>query len=423
MHDLKAIDTRSVRTRSIIAVGMLAAMVFAWFSIRWQAGNMLATLTPSTDPNLAGISEIAERWAPADPAAFSLKAAAGEDTQTIIADYEEAVRRAPNDQRWRIELGRAYEQDEQFQKAEAQLRKAVDLAPSYSSARWYLGNFYLRQQETDKAIAELTIAAQNDQVFREQVFSLVWDFSNKDASQLEKLAGDRSDMIARLAYFFAARGRAEDSLRNWNFLSDADKSKNAAVARSIALGLFDQKHFPESLEFARQYGAEVEALPETIANGSFEKPLGENEESRFGWSISRNDPRFEAIPDGKVKREGNRSLRVTFKAFNKPTLSNVLQTVVVEPNRKYRLQFWVRTENLRSSGMPMIEVVNANDEKAIVRSQKFSVGTTDWQQIVVDFSTPANCNGITLRTIREFCGDDCPITGIFWYDDFTLVKP
>ena len=128
------------------------------------------------------------------------------------------------------------------------------------------------------------------------------------------------------------------------------------------------------------------------------------------------------MPAQFYTREGNRSLRVTFKGFNKPTISNILQTAVVEPGRKYRLQFWVRTENLRSAGMPMIEIVNANDEKAMVRSDKFLTGTADWQQITVDLAIPLNCNGISIRTIREFCGEECPITGIFWYDDFSLTK-
>ncbi|HQZ97504.1 MAG TPA: hypothetical protein PLP21_14375 [Pyrinomonadaceae bacterium] len=422
MHDLKPIDTRSVKVRILLGLGVISLVAAAWFSIRWQLGDMLATLTQETDPNVVEIAEVAARWAPANPAAFSLKASVADGPAASIADLEDAVRRSPNDHRWRTELGRAYEQDERLAEAAVQLEKAVELAPSYSSARWHLGNFYLRQNQTGKALAELKIAAENSIKYREQVFSLIWDYSNKEAAQIESLAGERPDMRARLAYFFAARGRAEEALWNWNHLTEADKAKNTAIARSIALGLFDQKHFPESLEFARQYGAETEALPETISNGSFEKAIGENADSRFGWQTPRNDPKFDAVPDNRVKRDGNRSLRLTFKGFSKPTFANVLQTVVVEPNRKYRLQFWVRTENLRSAGMPLIEIINSNDEKMIVRSPKVPTGTADWQQIVVEFSSPANCSGISVRTIREFCGEDCPITGILWYDDFALSR-
>jgi len=29
---------------------------------------------------------------------------------------------------------------------------------------------------------------------------------------------------------------------------------------------------------------------------------------------------------------------------------------------------------------------------------------------------------VTIRTVRAYCGDDCPITGTLWYDDFELKK-
>ena len=422
MQDLVVIDSKNLKTGGILAAVVIAVLVFGWFSVRWQLGNLLATLTQTSDPNVTAIADLAIRLAPSDPSAYSLKAAAGEDPLNSVNALEQAVRRAPFDYRWRTELGRAYEQNGQIEQAEIQLKKAVELAPSYSSARWHLGNFYLRQEQEEKAIAELKIAAENNPIYRDQVFSLAWDYFDKDAGKIENLAGDRPDLRARLAYFFAARGRAEESLRNWNRLSDGDKAKNVVLARAIALGLYDQRHFPQSLDFLRQFGAENEAKPEAITNGSFETNIGETEDSRFGWQILRNDAKIDAMTDGKVKREGSRSLRVSFRSFIKPTLANIFQTVVVEPGKRYSLRFWVRTENLRSAGTPMIEIINANDDRSIARSPALATGTNDWQEMSIDFAAPPGCSGISIRTIRAFCGEECPITGILWYDDFELTE-
>ena len=128
------------------------------------------------------------------------------------------------------------------------------------------------------------------------------------------------------------------------------------------------------------------------------------------------------MTDGKVKREGSRSLRVSFRSFIKPTLANIFQTVVVEPGKRYSLRFWVRTENLRSAGTPMIEIINANDDRSIARSPALATGTNDWQEMSIDFAAPPGCSGISIRTIRAFCGEECPITGILWYDDFELTE-
>lgn len=421
MKDLTTIDLRNPIGRAVIVFASILVVLFGWFSIRNQLGNLLATLTQAADPNLLEIAQIAKRLAPSDPAAYALASTAA-DAGSAIESLETAVRLAPSDFRWRTELGRAYEQNGDLVRAEEQLLAAVRLAPSHAFARWHLGNFYLRQEQPDKAFRELKMAAENSAVYREQVFSLLWDYSGRDADLIEKIAGDRSEMKARLAYFFAARGKATEALRNWNRLSDTEKSENTAIARSIALGLFDQKHFAEALEFARQYGAEAEAVVGTVTNGGFEKAIGDNEESRFGWIILRNDPKFEAAPDPRVKKSGGRSLRLNFRGFSKPALSNVLQTVVVEPGAKYRLSFFVRTESLRSGGMPMIEILSANNDVMLARSKPFNAGTNDWQEIAIDFTVPSSTSGVTIRTIRDFCGEDCPISGILWYDDFVLGR-
>jgi len=115
-------------------------------------------------------------------------------------------------------------------------------------------------------------------------------------------------------------------------------------------------------------------------------------------------------------------LRVTFNGYMNPSLYNIYQIVTVEPSARYRLSFRLRTENLKSGGTPELEIYNANDEKSIVTSSSYPVGTNDWQQVKVDFTVPQNAEAVGIRTIRAFCGSNCPIVGTFWYDDFKLEK-
>ncbi len=422
MQDLIAIDSRNLTARIVLVTALLAALFFGWLTVRWQLGDMLADLTPPTDPNAPDIADMALNWSPSDPMASSLKASSTNDTATAIQMFEQAVRLAPYDYLRRIEIGRAYEQDGQMLRAEDEFKKSVELAPEYAPTHWHLGNFYFRHERNYEAMAELKKAAENNQTYRDQVFSLAWDYFNKDAAQVQTLAGDRPDAVAHLAYFFAARGRAEEALRNWNRLSDNDKARHRDTLRVLALGLYDQRHFLEALQFSKQYGSDADAKPEAVTNASFEKNLEGDQDSRFGWLLNKSDPKFEAVPDLKVKHSGTRSLRVGFKSFVKPTLVNIIQTVIVEPNKKYRVRVWVRTENLKSAGGPLLEIVNANDDQFIVRSQAFPTGTNDWQEIAVEFTTPQNCNGISIRTGRAYCGEECPISGTFWYDDFEISR-
>ena len=425
--DLIVLEPNILRSRLLLIGVVLVMLVLTWFGVRWQLGDMLANLTLPTDENAPAIAALAENLAASDPRTSWLRAETGDqfpDDSSVssVERAEQTVRLAPFDYRWRVDLGRALERDDQLGRAEAELKRAVELAPSFAYPRWHLGNFYLRQNRTDEAFAQLKEATKNNTEYREQVYSLAWEYFAKDAAQVEKMAGNDPDARASLAYFFAAHGRAADSLRNWNLLSDRDKAANYSIGKSIALGLYEQRHFVQALEFSKQNGNDVAAYAGAVTNGGFESPLTETETAWFGWQITRSDPKIEAVADGKLKHLGDRSLRVTFRNYVKPVLANIFQTVVVEPKTRYRLRFFVRTDGLKSSGGPMIEIGNANDDKSIAQSKQFQMGNNDWQEMTVEFTAPDNCDGIQIRTIRSYCGDSCAINGTFWYDDFELTK-
>jgi len=423
--DLIVVDSKSAKCRLALVGAIIFATAFLWFAISRQLGSAIAHLTSPDNPAAAQAVDLAIEFAPADPVARWLKASvemnslAPDHMELVVRSLEEAVRLSPSDYRPRMELGRAYEQADNPQSAETQFHRAVALAPTYAVTHWHLGNFYLRQNRSDEAFVELRKAAENNHTYREQVFSLAWDYFDKDPAKVEELAVRDADSLARLALFFAARGRGSDALRVWNHLSDAEKATDPEVARNMAHGLFIQRLFPEALEFARQLGIDADARAGAVTNGGFERLIDTQSEARFDWLIRRNDSKADISTDNAVKHAGGRSLRVSFRNYTKPELYNVFQTIVVESGKSYRLSFWLRTENLKSLATPLIQVINANDDKAIATSRSFQAATNDWQEYSVDIRIPENCNAITIRTARLPC-DQCPIVGTLWYDDFEL---
>lgn len=425
---MKAIDSEKLTAKLTAGAVIAGVVLFAWFGIRWRVGNMLGELTPVSHPDAAGIAEYAHRLAPADPVPVWLSALksneeiGGNDRNRTVKLFENVVRLSPNDFRWWLELGRGYEQAEMFDEAERAFKRAIELAPEYSFPRWQFGNFYLRRNRIDEAFAELKLATAKSAEYREQVFSLAWDFFGGDPASVENLAADNPDTRAGLAFFFASHGAADDAVRLWSTLDENQKAEHPQLPKTMAQGLFDRRYFRESLEFAREAGIDPAARHEAVTNAGFEEYVGRADETLFGWRLLRQDARVELSVDSAVKKEGSRSLRVTFRGYSKPQLVNIIQVVAVTAGQKYRLQFWLRTENLKSGGMPLLQVINANDGKGLAASAPFSIGTADWQEVELDFKAPENCTGVELRTTREYCGDECPITGTFWYDGFELRK-
>lgn len=426
--DLQIVGSSDTRHRFFLGAIAIIALVIGSVAVRRQLGDMLAELTTNGDPASVEIADLAYGMAPGDPLAMWLKATlekqifTPEKTDSSVRMFEDTVRLSPRDYRWWIELGRAYEQAERPEQAERAFKRAIELAPTYTFPRWQLGNFYLRQGRSDEAFVELKRVTENNETYRDQVFSLAWEYFDKDPAKIEQVVADTPEVHAALATFYAQRGRAADSLRNWNLLSDEQKDKYPLIAKAIMQGLLDRRFFPQALEFARQLDIDPDARPETVTNGSFERPLGSADNTKFGWRVSRTDAKIDVAVDAAVHHDGAKSARVTFKRYVKPDLYTLGQNIVVDPGHSYKLSFWVRTENLHSAGMPQVQIVNGNDDQLITNSPAFVSGTNDWRQIVVDFSVPQNCTGIVIFTGRGFCGQDCPLTGTMWYDEFELKR-
>ena len=181
---IKILDSRKTSVRIGIIAAIIFALVVGWLAIRWQLGNMLAELTLATDQNAAEVAQLAVNFAPDDPLANWLFANTKTANSDSVQDLERVVRLSPNDFRWWIELGRAREQAEMPEAAEKAFQKAVALAPDYTFPHWQFGNFYLRQNRTDEAFAELKKAAENNALYREQVFSIAWSYFEKDTPSM-----------------------------------------------------------------------------------------------------------------------------------------------------------------------------------------------------------------------------------------------
>lgn len=420
-------DARQTIVRVGLVLIILLTLAFGWFSVRWQLGNMLAELTTPTDAGAKDIAALAVKLSPGDPMANWLLAGTKKNVFTPEAvaltakSYEEVAKLSPNDYRWWVELGRAREQAEEINLAEAAYRRAVEIAPNYTYPHWQLGNFYLRQNRSDEAFAELKKSAATYSIYREQVLSVAWDFYDKDTAKLEEIADNAPSVRAGLAKFYASKERAADALRIWNTLTVEEKAANAPTARIIGEAFFSKRIYRQAQDFIRELGIEPDAQPETIQNAGFENAFGKNEETYFGWKVEPTE-KIEVKFDPTQKHEGRRSLRVAYTGYSAATLYNIYQYVVVQPTANYRLTFWMRTENLKSGGTPAVEVFNAIDDKGIGTTEAFPVGTNDWQQVKLEFSAPANAEAVGVRAARAFCGAECPIIGTVWYDDFKLEK-
>jgi hypothetical protein len=433
MDQVKLIDVRAPLLRGLLVVPVLLALLGSWYASRWYIGNTMAEFAPRLENGGLDSARSALKLAPNDP--WTHWAYAGLEKQSFepaalqdaLSHYEEAVRLSPNDYRFWMDLGRAREQAGDAAGGERALRRAVELAPAYAYPRWLLGNLLLRAGRGDESFQELRRAAEADPKLRPQIFNVAWHVFGEDVQAVRNAVGNSPSARAEFAAYLGAQLRFEDALSLWASLSAAEKKEQRSQGETLMNALVKAHRYRAAQDVLRDIAGEgvASALSaEQFTNAGFESELGAGGAGIFGWQVT-SVPQAQVAVDPNYRHNGGRSLRILFKSPSALEFKNVSQLVVVAPGAQYRFTCFVRTEELKSLGTPMIEILDGSDERNVLgASQPLAAGRSDWQQLTIDFRSPAESEAVKVRITRAGCTGDsvCPIYGIVWYDDFNLQR-
>jgi Flp pilus assembly protein TadD len=412
--------------RLVLIVPFAAALLGAWYGVRWCIGNTMADYAPDR-----ATAATALRLAPRDPvvhlklARFSRISFLPEEIPATLAHYEEAARLSPNDYRLWMEYGAALWDAGDGEAGIRALRRAIGLAPHYARPRWHLGNTLLREGRLEEAFTELRRAGDADTTLRPQIFNMAWQVYGGDLPQILAAVGNSPQARGQLAQYLIGLGRLEDAERLWAGLSASEKQEQQEAGAALLRALFSRRQYHAALRVQRDLRAEG-ASPESILNGGFESDIGPAGVDQFDWQVtSPTPPQFAQVAIDPRTGHSGRSLRIAFNATSNLDFKNVSLLVLVAPSARYRLSFYARTENLKSASTLLTAVLDSTSEPAALlgASAPLAVGTSDWQPVSIEFTTGPRTEAITVALSRPACpGEMCPIFGKVWYDDFDLQR-
>jgi len=422
------INTRGALRQLLLLVPLALALAGLWFSGRWYLGD---TIAENLDPENRGLetASMAAGLAPEDPlvrwrlAEVKLRTLPPDQINQAIADYQKAARLSPNDYRFWLSLGRALEQSGDGAKAEQAMRRAVELAPSYAFPRWYLGNLLLRSGQEVPAFTELRRASEAYPELRAQVFSLAWQVYRQSPNQLAAAIGPEVSTRAEFARYLIESGQFDEGIRSWNALNANEKKESQATGQAIMKSLSDGKHFRQVLDLWNDLAPADAERPRLglLLNSGCEQNTTANT-GPYGWLV-KSTRQAQVTFDAGTRHGGQRSVRILFQAHGKVEF-NFSQLVTIEPGTQYDLDFFLKTQQLASAGLPFVEVIDAADGAVLGASQPAPPENTDWQPVSITFKTGAKAEAVVIRVSRASCGDnaECPIFGSVWYDDFNLKR-
>lgn len=422
---IKSIQLNGFALRSLLLISALLCVLAVYFVVKWGLADTLATQTQAAE-----IAEFAVELSPDNPkthyslAALRERTFLNEDFQKALAGYERAVSLAPNDFRLWFDLGKARDQNGDQKGAEKAYRRALELAPNYSRVHWALGNLLLRQGKTEEAFAEIRRAAANDPSYANPAVGVAWQFYDGDVPTISEKIGDSMPIKAALSNFLASQKRFDESFALWNELSAEDKRTTYKTdSEALLNSLVATKNYRDALNVYTQITQFDGDRPEIgkITNGGFEADIKTGSAANlFDWLIA-DGLQPQILFDATQKHGGSRSLVIVFKSMNGQDFRAIQQPVVVESEKHYRFEAYVRSE-LETPATLKWEIVDLSDEK-ILASTEALPNNSDWMPLAAEFDTTRSTQAVMIRLVRVPCPVSmCPINGKVWFDDFSLRK-
>lgn len=330
--------------------------------------------------------------------------------------FEVASRlRYRDDYLW-LELGSTRDQLGDTAAALAAFDQAVQWAPHYAHTLWQRGNLKLRMGRYDEAFADLRAAVASKSSLLPSLVDLAWALSRDDVKTAEQLIQiDNDDERLAFARLLAQRGKGHECLEQVRLLTTALSEQNR---HELVQQLVGARTFRKAFELWRT--DKPVALPVILDGGFEELPRNPFVDRGFGWHVvGKPEPAIQQ--DESEKRSGRKSLKLRFNGDWKAPGETISQTIVIEPERHYRISFGVKTKDIVTGGPPAIAIRDAVTNERLGQSETFPTPSSNWQTMSFEFSTKLGMEAVVLEFMRV-AGDcnPCPIFGELWLDDLAI---
>ena len=412
-------------TQYVLAlIGFVACLVGIWFSGRIGISRLLGLYGMTS--NVLPAANVAVKLSPFDPEGhYSLARTLQNAGQlpAALPELERATALQPRNFNLWMELGASYDLAGKSDEAITAVKRAIKAAPHYAQTHWQLGNLLLRKGLREEAFTEFRQAVNSDSTLMPNAVDLAWGAFNGNVQTIEKNLKPETPLAnLALAVVFARRGNFDDAMRL--FHSTADRSEQAlSEHKNLLTELMKAKRYYEGWQvWAADRPGDTASFPNgigVISNSGFEEELSFTE-INFGWRLNPEKPTVLISVDSREPFANTSSLQIRWEGKSSPAVYTAMQLILVEPGKRYRLNFAARTSNVVTGGVP--EVVVLDDiEGQVLASVPIPQGTTPWKNYGLEFNSPPGKHSAVIVVRRKPCQSmPCPAFGTVWFDAFTL---
>lgn len=348
------------------------------------------------------------------------------DFESAERNLQKAIKLSPNNYKYRLLLAEIRDRRGDRTGAEQTFADALRLAPNYSEIHWKTANFLVREKRIEESVEHFRIAADANPALFGATLDLISAVSGENPVFLNRIVENNQKGMLKLALLTAKQSRMPEAAEIFSKID-----KNIVLPAWESSSFFDlliNQGFSK-LAFdlwVRLKTVEGEIVDQSLIwNGGFETESGDDL-AQFDWRIGKSDYARIGL-DSSETHSGKRSLLIDFIGRDTVKLDNeVKHLIALKPGIAYRLEYYVKTEELKTGEGPRIVI---SDKKGIriAQSEPVPAGTNDWNRVIINFTAPEKAADdaaalyISVKRQPRYSYDP-PMRGRIRFDDFAIKE-
>jgi hypothetical protein len=420
-NDEKLLTIPPVIRRSWLRPGFLfagciaVAVSYSWFAFNTYQGQRLAGHSDASS------IEKAIALAPANASYHDLLCRRmmfiSQSPESAVSECKRASELNPYDSSIQLDLAQAYYSTGNNQLSEAAIQRALAVDPTTPNTAWNAANFFLLQGDTAKALEQFAMILREDPLLAPAVLNACWRSLHDVDRILSILPRDPAVYLDFLRLLLSS-GDLGVAGRVWAALMQLQVPFDYHRSLFYIDGLLQAQKVARASEAWQDLASRSKELiaytePDNlITDPSFAYEILN---SGFDWRYTPR-PQIAVTLDNSVYHTGNRSLKIVYSQNGSD--AGISQYIAAQPDTRYRLTAWVRSEDLESANGPALAVLGASDGATYGITEE-TLGTTSWRRIEAEFRSRHDTR-LLLLTVQRHPGES-QIQGRFWIDDIRLV--
>lgn len=398
----------------LFAVCLVVSAVYAWFAIETYRAQHFADR--SDQSSIEKAVALAQRDATYHDLLCRSMVFVSQQPERAIGECRKASELNPYDSSIWLDLAQAWYSAGNSQQADASVHKAIAVDPTTPDTAWNAANFFLVQGNASEAMNQFAMIFREEPSLAPAALNICWQ-SLHDINRIQSILPPNPAVYLDFIKLLMSTGEVGPAAQVWSSFMRLKPDFDFHQGLFYIDSLLHARAVAQASDAWKQLAAKSKALQayyqpgNLVADPSFAQEVLD---AGFDW---RYDPRPQVTVtlDQAEFHSNSRSLRLTFSGSASD--AGIFQYIAAQPNTRYRLSAWVKSDRLETANGPMIALMDASDN-GLYGSTEETIGTTPWHHIETWVQTGPESKLLILTILRR--PSDTRIQGRFWIDDIKL---